>query len=196
MDAAGWDERYMAAERLWSDGPNIFVESRLAHHEPGVGVDLASGEGRNAIWLADRGWQMTAVDFSRVAVERGRARSGDVDFIEADVFTWEPDRRFNLVLIAYLQVVAERLEPLVRRVAEWLVPEGELFMVGHDRSNIEHGVGGPQVPEILWDVDQLVGWLDAVEVVEAGVVERAVAGDGSGAHARDTLVRGVSRPRS
>ncbi|HEX6287461.1 MAG TPA: methyltransferase domain-containing protein, partial [Acidimicrobiia bacterium] len=75
MDAEAWDERYRASELLWSAGPNIWVERRLADAEPGRGLDLASGEGRNAIWLAKRGWEMTAVDFSAVAIERGRSLS-------------------------------------------------------------------------------------------------------------------------
>lgn len=195
MDAAAWDERYRATGLLWSAGPNICVEDRLTDHEPGVGVDLASGEGRNAIWLAQRGWKMTAVDFSGVAIERGRQLSDedDVDFIQADVFTWEPDwsrsRGFDLVLIAYLQVEAEPLSDLVRRVIGWLSPDGELFMVGHDLSNLDEGVGGPQVPEILWDLDLILEWLGPLELIEAGVVERPVEVDGDIRHARDTLVR-------
>ncbi|HSM45457.1 MAG TPA: class I SAM-dependent methyltransferase, partial [Acidimicrobiia bacterium] len=85
MDAEAWDERYRVADRLWSSTPNIFVADRLADHEPGTGLDLASGEGRNAIWLAERGWDMTAVDFSSVALDRGRAISDRVHFVEADV---------------------------------------------------------------------------------------------------------------
>ncbi len=74
MDSSGWDERYESKAMLWSRTPNTFVESRLRDAAPGTGVDVACGEGRNAIWLADQGWEMTAVDFSAVAVERGRSR--------------------------------------------------------------------------------------------------------------------------
>jgi len=196
MDAEAWDERYRATEMLWSGGPNIFVEDRLSDREPGVGLDLASGEGRNAIWLAKKGWDMTAVDFSPVAVERGRAQTDDVEFIDADVFTWEPDRRFDLVLIAYLQVEAEPLANLVERVIGWLNPQGELFMVGHDVSNVDEGVGGPQVRDILWDHDLMLEWLGPLRVIEAGVVERPVEVDGDVRYARDTLVRASLPPPS
>ncbi|MGH3649141.1 MAG: class I SAM-dependent methyltransferase [Acidimicrobiia bacterium] len=189
MDAAAWDERYRATGRLWSEGPNLFVEDRLSGVRPGVGLDLASGEGRNAVWLAERGWQMTAVDFSDVAVERGTVRSDAVEFIRADVRSWEPGHRFDLVLIAYLHLVEAEFEPLVKRSVRWLLPGGELFMVGHDRSNIARGVGGPQTPEILWDVDEIVGWLGDLEIIESGVVERPVEVDGATALARDALVR-------
>lgn len=193
MDSSGWDKRYRATDRLWSAEPNVFVADRLGALDPGVGLDLASGEGRNAIWLAERGWDMTAVDFSEVAVERGCEHTADVEFVVADVLAWEPDRKYGLVLIAYLQIVADQLATLVRRAVTWLRPGGELFMVGHDRSNIEHGVGGPQYPEVLWQADQILGWLEGLEIVEAGVVERAVeVGDGM-ATARDTLVRARAR---
>lgn len=169
--------------------PNTFVESRLRGATPGTGVDVACGEGRNAIWLADQGWEMTAVDFSTVAIERGRSLSDKVNFVQADVFTWDPRRLFDLVLIAYLQVEAEPLSELVRKAGGWLESEGELFLVGHDISNLDEGVGGPQVPERLWDLDLMLEWLEGLRVVEAGVVERPVEVDGEVFYARDTLVR-------
>lgn len=189
MDSSEWDERYHARELLWSRGPNSFVESRLRDAEPGAGLDLACGEGRNAIWLAEQGWDMTAVDFSAVAIERGKALSEDVEFIHADVFAWEPHRLFDLVLMAYLQVEADPLSELVRRAAGWLEPGGELFMVGHDISNLDEGVGGPQAPERLWDLNLMLEWLGDLRVIEAGVVERPVEVDGDVRHARDTLIR-------
>jgi SAM-dependent methyltransferase len=194
MDASGWDDRYRTTDRLWSVEPNVFVADRLGGMDPGVGLDLASGEGRNAIWLAERGWDMTAVDFSEVACERGRRHSDAVDFVVADLLAWEPERRFDLIVIAYLHLVDEELAPLIRRAVTWLMPGGEIFMVGHDRSNIERGVGGPQYPEVLWDVDQLIPLLEGLEILEAGVVERAVEMDDGVAMARDTLVRARAHP--
>lgn len=192
MDASAWDERYREADLLWSAGPNMFVEDRLADSDPGKGVDLASGEGRNAIWLASLGWEMTAVDFSSVALDRGRSRSSDVEFVEADVFTWEPDEPMDLVLIAYLQVEAEPLSDLVRKVGTWLPTGGELFMIGHDLSNLDEGVGGPQVPEILWEQDLILEWLGDLRVIEGGIVRRPVEVDADIAYARDCLIRAVA----
>ena len=192
MDATAWDDRYRATEMLWSVGPNRFVAERLADREPGRGVDLGSGEGRNSIWLAERGWEMTAVDFSAVAVDRGRSRTDAVRFVEADVFEWEPEERekgLDLVLVAYLQVDVARFESLVRKCSTWLSPGGELFMIGHDLSNLDEGIGGPQVPEILWELDVILEWLGDLRVVEGGVVERPVEVDGDVVYALDTLIR-------
>lgn len=191
MDASDWDEKYRAADRLWSVEPNIFVADRLGSHRAGAGLDLASGEGRNAIWLAEQGWDMTAVDFSETAVERGRQLSEEVDWVVADVLTWEPTggERFDLIVVAYLHLLMADLETVIRRAAEWLAPGGELFMVGHDRTNIEHGVGGPQYPEILWDVEEMVPWLDGLDILEAEVVERDVPGGEGRSIALDALIR-------
>lgn len=167
----------------------MFVADRLAHVEPGVGLDVASGEGRNAIWLAERGWKMTAVDFSDVAIERGRAASDEVEFVVGDVLEWEPDESYDLALIAYLHLPESDMRRVIKRVASWLRPGGELFLIGHDESNIEEGHGGPQAPEILTKVESTVEWLDDLEIVEAQVVRRPVETEEGRVFARDTLVR-------
>jgi SAM-dependent methyltransferase len=190
LDASAWDERYQGADHLWSEGPNLFVADRLGQASPGKGLDVAAGEGRNAIWLADQGWEMTAVDFSEVAVERGRHHAPDnVRFVVADILDWEPEQTFDLVLIAYLHLEEDSFHSVVKRANDWLEPYGELFMIGHDRSNLEHGHGGPQVPEILWDVPTIVGWLDGSRLVEAGVVRRPVETPEGVVFARDALIR-------
>ncbi|MBW3666330.1 MAG: methyltransferase domain-containing protein [Actinobacteria bacterium] len=189
MDAAAWDQRYRETDRLWSQGPNLFVADRLSVAAPGVGLDLASGEGRNAVWLAGQGWKMTAVDFSEVAVERGRQASEDVEFVVADVLEWEAERNFDLALIAYLHLEEAALREVVERAAGWLEPYGELFMIGHDRSNLELGHGGPQSPEILWDVPTISGWLGDLRLVESVVVRRPVQTEEGVVYARDALVR-------
>jgi len=189
VDAAEWDERYRSHEHLWSVTPNLFVADRLGGAPPGRGLDLAAGEGRNAIWLASLGWEMTAVDFSEVAINKGKAQSDDVEFLIADVRTWETEQSFDLVLIAYLHLDSGDYETIVRRARDWLAPGGELFLIGHDVSNITDGWGGPQYPELLWDVSEVLGWLDGLVIVEAVVVNRPVDTDEGRKYARDTLVR-------
>lgn len=189
MNQADWDEKYQAAERLWSAEPNLFVADRLAHHVPGRGLDLAAGEGRNAAWLAELGWTMTGVDFSPVALERARQGAPRVSWEMGDVRDWEPVHQFDLVLIAYLQMVPEELELVVRRAASWLDPGGELFLIGHDRTNLEHGYGGPSREEVLWDLQLIKEWVGGLEVVEAQRVRRPVDSPDGMRLARDTLVR-------
>ena len=116
VNSEQWDQRYAGEELVWSAGPNIFVAGicRLA---PGRVLDLAAGEGRNALWLAERGWQVTAVDFSQVAVDRMRSlaaarlgqRQASFKAERANLLSWSPPAgAFDLVLLVYLQVPAER----------------------------------------------------------------------------------------
>ncbi len=194
MNALEWDERYRSADHLWSVTPNLFVADRLGTASPGRGLDLGAGEGRNSIWLASLGWEMTAVDFSEVAVARGAAHSDGVDFIVADLMDWEPEGVFDLVLVAYLHLLPTDFEKLLSRARHWLSPGGELFLIGHDMSNIENGCGGPQVPGVLWDVADVVGWLSGMSIIESEVVSRPVETEHASHYARDALIRARALP--
>lgn len=165
------------------------MADRLGPVKPGTGIDVAGGEGRNAIWLASQGWKMSSVDFSSEAVARGQARTSEVDFVVADVLAWEPDETVDLVLIAYLQLLPAEFGTMVKRSRGWLAPGGEIFMIGHDVSNIERGHGGPQYPEILWDIDVIVDHLEGLTILESQVVRRPVETDEGTVYALDALVR-------
>ena len=114
MDAAAWDERYAATALVWSAGPNQFVESELASLPPGRALDLACGEGRNARWLAERGWQVTAIDWSQVAVDKGRQVNDAVDWQVGDALTAPLPAQLDLVVLAYFQVAADARRTAVR----------------------------------------------------------------------------------
>jgi SAM-dependent methyltransferase len=157
MRAAEWDERY-AERRQWSAGPNALVAELLADLPPGDAVDLAAGEGRHALWLAERGWRVTAVDFSAVGLERGREQAGGdrVTWVQSDVLEWTaPEASTDLVLVAYLHLPEPETTALLRRAVGWLRPGGRLLVLGHDVDNVAHGVGGPQEPAILHSVERL-----------------------------------------
>ncbi len=188
MDASGWDDRYSGKELVWSAEPNQFVESRLKNVPPGSGVDLACGEGRNAIWLSRRGWSMVGVDFSPVAIERARSLEDSVAWEVADVTAWAPDSTLDLVLISYLHLGGDVVGDLIRRSVTWLRPGGLLLAVGHDQSNLDDGYGGPQDLGVLWDVDELVEDAEGADVLEAGVVARPVDVEGVTVSAMDALI--------
>jgi len=164
--AEEWDERYSEAQQ-WSSGPNALVAALLEALPPGDAVDLAAGEGRHALWLADRGWRVTAVDFSAVGLDRGRAQAGAdrVTWVTADVTTWATEpASLDLVLVAYLHLPeADTLDVLDRAVG-WLRPGGRLLVLGHDVDNLTAGVGGPQEPAILHSVDRLAPVAALLEV--------------------------------
>jgi SAM-dependent methyltransferase len=201
MDAHAWDERYAGAEQVWSSSPNQFVASELAGLPAGRALDLACGEGRNAIWLARQGWQVTAIDFSRVAVDRGRRLAGDltVTWQVGDALTVELPT-VDLAVLAYLQLAADERRTAVRRAFGSLAPGGTLFVVAHDSTNLHEGTGGPQDPSVLYTADDVVRDLagEAFDVVRAERVPRLVSGDddhGGTPHrtAWDALARVVRR---
>lgn len=193
MDAGVWDERYAASELVWSAGPNQFVESELAGLPPGRALDLACGEGRNALWLAARGWQVTAMDFSAVAVEKGRQLSDRVDWVVGDALVSPVPTDLDLVVVAYLQLpTAERAVALRRAVAA-LAPGGRLLVVAHDSTNLTEGSGGPQDPRVLFAAEDVLSDLSGLDVVvvRAERVARTVASPdehGSQGTAWDALV--------
>jgi SAM-dependent methyltransferase len=180
MDASAWDERYAAADQVWSTTPNQFVESALADLAPGDALDLACGEGRNARWLARRGWRVTALDFSSVAVDRGRRQAGDleIDWRVGDVLTADLPE-VDLVVLAYLQLPPDERSLAVRRAWAALRPGGTFFLVAHDSTNLTDGTGGPQDPAVLYTAEDVLADLTPgdTEVARAERVARRVTSD-------------------
>lgn len=197
VDSAAWDERYAAADLVWSATPNVFVEEIAGALPPGRVLDIAAGEGRNALWLAERGWEATAADFSTVAIERARRlaveRLGDAasrfTAVVADATAVDDDpARYDVVLMVYLHLPAAQRRAAVRNAAMKVVPGGTLLVVGHHSDNIEHGVGGPQDPAVLFSQTDVVDDLDGtgLTVTRAERVRRRVSTDGP--QAIDALV--------
>lgn len=181
MDRRAWDERYAGAELVWSAEPNRFLAEEVGHLLPGRALDVACGEGRNAVWLAERGWAVTGVDFSGVALDKGRQlaerRGVAVDWVEADVVADDlPAGPFELVALCYLHLPAADRAAVTRRAASTVAPGGSLVMVAHARANLDRGFGGPQDPALLAEPDEVVADLDGtgLEVERSGHVARRV----------------------
>lgn len=173
MDATAWDERYAAKELIWSAEPNQFVARECAALAPGRAVDLAAGEGRNAIWLARRGWQVTAVDFSAVALDKGRQLAGDtaLEWVCADATAWTAAEPYDLAVIAYLQLPAEERRAAHRNAFAALGRGGTFLLVAHDSTNLADGTGGPQDPRVLMSADDVLADLEGFDF-ELGFADR------------------------
>jgi SAM-dependent methyltransferase len=187
-----WDERYASVENLWAVRPNRFLVAEMSELECGRALDLACGEGQNAIWLASLGWDVVGVDFSEVAIAKARARAERegvrVDFVCADLVAYAPDLdAFDLVLVLYLHIPAEQRRVVLERAAAALAPGGTFVLLGHDLTNITDGVGGPRDPRILYTPDQIANELLGLEIEKAQRVLRDVAGEDR--DAIDALVR-------
>jgi SAM-dependent methyltransferase len=164
IEAHEWDERYRTSELIWKAGPNQWVQQYTQHFPPGAALDLASGEGRNAVWLANRGWRVTAVDFSAVAMEKAKklashhgARTADrIHWVVEDVLSYAPTTEYNLVLVIYLHLHAEQRRNALQRAAAAVAPGGSLLIVGHHTDNLTQGFGGPQSPQVLYTEDDIL----------------------------------------
>lgn len=198
VDAEDWDRRYAGSPLVWSSGPNAVVAQETAALPPGVALDLASGEGRNALWLAERGWRVTAVDFSPVATRRAAELATErlgagverLTAVTADLRTWTPPERVDLTVLAYVQVPADLRRQLHRTAAEALGPGGTFLLVAHHSDNLQHGVGGPQDATVLFSQEDVVADLEGTGLVvgRAERVERPVADEGHG-HGADVADR-------
>lgn len=193
MDAGAWDERYSASELVWSAAPNQFVVAELADLKPGRALDVACGEGRNALWLADRGWHVTAVDFSRAGLDKGRAIQArleggsdlNIAWVRADVLEHDfGSGGFDLAVVAYLQVTEDERRTVVRRTFESLAEGGTFFLVAHDSTNLSEGTGGPQDPAVLCTAEDVLADLDgrSFDVQRAERVARTVVASGEPSH--------------
>ena len=197
-EQAAWDQRYSGPDLVWGAGPNRFVADEVAALPPGRAVDLGAGEGRNAIWLAGRGWQVTAVDFSPAGLARA-ARLADergvsVEWVQADLLAWQPaPGGYDLVLIAYLHLPSAGLARVFRAAAAAVAPGGTLLVIGHDRDNIVRGHGGPQDPDRLYTPAMVTAELGGLGIRRAEQVVRSARTPEGERTAIDTLVR-AQRP--
>ena len=134
-----WNARYAQKELLWTAAPNRRFAEEVAGLAPGRALDLACGEGRNAVWLAERGWEVTGVDFSDVALAKAAqlatSRGVEVEWVVADVLEYEPEpRAFDLVAVLYLQLPREAMLRAAcgSRGRNAVAPGGTLVVLGHD----------------------------------------------------------------
>ncbi|NYH52371.1 MULTISPECIES: SAM-dependent methyltransferase [Nocardiopsis] len=163
-----WNERYRSEKRIWSANPNRHLVAEAADLAPGRALDVGSGEGADALWLAERGWRVTAVDISAVALEKGgahaRERGGDVagriTWTRADVTAWTPpEDAFDLVTSQFMHLGPGDRARLFPALASAVAPGGELLVVAHHPRDLEEGVPRPPIPEMFYTGDEVVAAL-------------------------------------
>jgi SAM-dependent methyltransferase len=196
-----WNQRYAVADLVWTAQPNCFVQLECADLAPGRALDLAAGEGRNAVWLAEHGWTVHAVDFAGVALAKARQLAEHrqvahrLSLETADLRDYTPAGGYDLVLLAYLQLPQAELAPILRRAAGALAKGGTLLVVAHDSANLAQGVGGPQDPALLYSSAEVLAALDGVlRIDKMGPAQRTVSTAEGPRQAIDCVVR-ASRAR-
>lgn len=228
MTEHSFDEEYW--NRVWrgsagagmaSNPPNPHLVREVSELMPGTALDAGCGAGTEAIWLATRGWRVTGADISTLALEQARANADrvgvDVQWVEADLSTWEPEAALDLVTTHYAHPTIPQLE-FYERLASWVKPGGTLLIVGHLHGGDSHGHvhggdshghghddqaghgrdGGPGGPPDAASATaaQITARLapDAWEVVTAQESSRTLTTpDGREARLNDVVVRAVRR---
>jgi SAM-dependent methyltransferase len=201
FDAAFWDARYSSAHSLWSGNPNRQLVAEAAGLAPGTALDAGAGEGADAIWLAERGWQVTAVDVSGVALGRAAdhaAKAGDevaarIRWQREDLRDWiPPERAYDLVTSQYLHLPGTLRSALLARLAAAVRDGGTLLIVGHHPMDLETTLQRPNHPELMFTGDDLVSEIggDGWEIVTNVAAERETTDpDGRPVTAHDTVFR-------
>jgi len=204
-DRAYWEDRYGRPGRAWSGRPNAALVAETAHLPPGRALDVGSGEGGDALWLAARGWQVTGVDISRNALDKAAASARereDVDperltWQQADLTVWSPPRAsVDLVTAHFMHLPLVDRERLFPALAEGVAPGGTLLVVGHDADALPTGAGRHGDPGMLFTVDEVVGRLppEAWRVEVAEVRPRTMTTpDGAKVDVADVIVRATRR---
>ncbi|MDN4645348.1 class I SAM-dependent methyltransferase [Arthrobacter sp. PsM3] len=132
-----WDEKYRSRARIWSGEPNPQLIAEAAPLPPGTALDLGCGEGADAIWLASRGWKVTALDVSAVALERAKAHAqergqvGNITWVQQDLATWVPGELFDLVTAQFLHSTVMPWQQALQLAAAAVRTGGALLIVGH-----------------------------------------------------------------
>ncbi len=176
-----WDERYLQPGYVWTSEPNIFLVEFTQNLSPGTALDLGSGEGRNAIWLASMGWEVTASDFSKIGIEKTIQRANlegvQLKTVVQDAANFKTEEPFDLVIMMYLHTEPSTRSKIFKSAFEALKPGGYILIVGHDVDNLEHGYGGPQKLEFLWSPQILSELLPGIDFEFNGKRNRPVTTD-------------------
>jgi SAM-dependent methyltransferase len=173
FDREFWEERWSQVlsdhgEQIAQRPPNAHLTGAVEGLRPGRALDAGCGHGSDTLWLAGRGWRVTAVDFSAAALAHGRSTAESlgadiaerIDWVEGDLATWAPQPgRFDLVTCLYVHI-AGSVEEMVRRMAAGVAPGGTLLLVGHRPVDPATGAPTPAAGQVQVDVDTTVAALD------------------------------------
>jgi SAM-dependent methyltransferase len=202
-DREFWEDRYQSTHTVWSKRPNAQLLAEVADLPPGSALDVGCGEGADAIWLAERGWRVTAVDWAVTALDRAAmeaATRGDqvadrISWQQADATGWEPNGQFDLVSSFFIHVPLDDRTTLFARLAQAVAPGGTLLIVGHHPEDLVT-LPRPLPAELFFAPDEVAASLDAEtwEVVVAEARPRdAKDQEGRPIQLADTVVRARKR---
>lgn len=195
-----WDERYRSRDQLFSGDPNPRLVNQTEQLKPGTALDIGCGEGADAIWLAEQGWKVSAVDISTVALERGASRAREIgadlaaqiDWIHEDLRTWEgpESQSYDLVSSQFIPFPVKSRRSMFRRLADAVAPGGTLLIVSHHHSDIQTTIPRNSNEEMYFTASDVAESLDSEnwDIRIDGELERlATDPDGNEVTIHDTV---------
>ncbi|MBG6212776.1 MAG: class I SAM-dependent methyltransferase [Cryobacterium sp.] len=200
FNEATWDDRYRASAHVWSGNPNPQLVSETSELAPGHALDVGCGEGADALWLARRGWRVTAVDFSAVALERAAAHAASeaesavrIHWAHHNILEWTPPAgSFDLVSSQFMHLPSRERRALFHRLAAAVLPGGTLLIVAHHPSDLVSGMKRPQLPDLFFTAEEAAEGLDPAEweILVSEARTRDITGpDGDQITIADTVLR-------
>lgn len=194
-----WDQRYATTEYIFGVEPNAFLVANSGYFKPGMHVlDIACGEGRNSVWLAEQGCAVTGIDLSPLALDKARdlatRRGVHVEFEEADLRQWAwPLDRYDAVTSIFIQFAApEGRQTLFARMFDALKPQGLLFVQGFTPAQLQYRSGGPKEISHLYTEEMLRGLVQPARILHLREYEAELS-EGSKHVGRAALVELVAR---
>jgi len=155
-----WDERYTQNKNIYGKEPNLFFKEELAKLAPGTLLLPGEGEGRNAIYAEQQGWEVTAFDSSEVAISNAMANAKEAGFIFdyalADTSSFEAvEDSFEAIALIYFHLPPITREAFHKKLAGWLKPGGTLIIEGFNPAQLERTSGGPKDVSMLYTEEML-----------------------------------------
>lgn len=206
FDQEFWEERYRSHPSVWSGNPNTHLVSEAADLTPGTALDVGAGEGADALWLAERGWQVTAIDLSTVALDRGASHAREagadvaarIQWLHADLTSWVPTpMTYDLVSAQFMHLPKPQRDPLFARLAASVAAGGTLLIVGHHPLDLQTTIPRPPMPELFFTAADIADTLNPDEweiLVSDARARDAIDPDGRPATIHDAVMRAQRHP--
>lgn len=199
-----WEQRYGEPGLTWSGSPNPVLVTEASSLHTGRALDIGSGEGGDALWLASRGWQVTAVDIAVNALTKARERvesidadaATRIDWQQHDLTEWAPEpRSFDLVSSQFMHLPEPYRSSLFRALALSVAPGGTLLIVGHDAADPDESGHRAHLIELMFSPDDVATAIDGAGLTLDVAESRARSGarEQRHGHLHDVVVKAVRR---
>jgi len=192
-----WDQRYAEEEYVYGTEPNDFLREQVGRIPPGRVLSLCEGEGRNAVFLAKQGYEVTGVDSSSVGLTKAQKLAGSegvsitTQLADMGDFHIDPES-WNGVVSIFCHIPPSMRAELHRQVVAGLKPGGVLILEAYTPAQIALGTGGPKMPELTMTGDDLRQELAGLEIELLQELERDVV-EGKFHTGRGAVVQLVAR---